>query len=88
MTVKPTINRSVPVGSSNKGPTVLPHVTVGNARKTASRHCPDQSKAWTLNKIGQPENLYLQHKKHRRRPQIRSTTNGARQHQMAHSRYQ
>ena len=51
MTAKPTINRSVPVGSSNKGPTVLPHVTVGNARQTASRHCPDQSKAWTLNKL-------------------------------------
>ena len=29
----------------------MPHVTVGNARQTASRHCPDQSGAWTLNKL-------------------------------------
>merc|ERR1711942_484145 len=51
MTVQSTIKRSVPVGSSNKGPTALPHVTVGDARQTASRHCPDQSKSWTLNKL-------------------------------------
>ena len=51
MTAKPTIKRSVPVGSSNKGPTALSHVTVGNARQTASRHCPDQSKSWTLNEL-------------------------------------
>ena len=52
MTVYSKVNQRVSVGSPrNKGPTVLPPVSVDNARPNANSHCLDKSTSWTLNKI-------------------------------------